>query len=112
MSEDERPRRRASERAVDPVSRVLLATAEGHQEYIDNVMPRPWWHAWVYNWVIGCLDLGLGGLSLLFYYGWWFPLAFPLGLVLLVIGAVVLVYPWMHRSRQSARNQRKQKQGA
>jgi hypothetical protein len=109
VSEDEqKPRRRASERAVDPVARTLLATAEGHQDYIDNIedlFVPPFWFDWLTNWILGSLCLVGGGLAVVVYWVQWSPLALPLGLVLLVLGGAALAYPWTRRGRQRARSE-------
>jgi hypothetical protein len=111
--DDQKPRRRASERAVDPVSRVLLATAEGHQEYIDRMgQPVPWWRDWLYYWVVGGAQVVSGAVALVFYLMQWFVAALPLSALLLVLGAVILAYPWMHRGRGRTDRQPGERQDA
>jgi hypothetical protein len=105
VSEDEQqPRqRRASERAVDPVARTFLATAEGHQDYCDKVedllMPLLW-RDWLANWILSAVGLVSGGFALVAYFAYWIPLALPLGLILLVMGGAALAYPFTQRRRK------------
>jgi len=90
LSEDEEYRRKPSTRAVDPISRTLLATAEGHQDYVDKAQ---FFYLYMVN---PYVDLAIC-IACLFppLVSWWFLGGIMAVLVVLVEASLVLATFWL-----------------
>ena len=90
LSQDDEYQRKPSTRAVDPISRTLLATAEGHQDYVDKAqffylyMVNPWVDLTI---CIACLFPPL--------ISWWFLGGMMTVLVVLIEASLVLATFWL-----------------
>lgn len=90
LSQDDEHQRKPSTRAVDPISRTLLATAEGHQDYVDKAqffylyMVNPW------------VDLAIC-MACLFppLVSWWFLGGIMTVLVVLIEASLILAIFWL-----------------
>jgi len=106
LSEDDENRRKPSTRAVDPISRGLLASAESHQDFVDKSQT-------LLNYLLNPLiDLAIAGallfLPLLTY---WFLANMTITvLVVLVETCILLILSWLGwrawRAQKSAGNSR------
>jgi len=90
LSQDDEHERKPSTRAVDPISRTLLATAEGHQDYVDKAqffyvyMVDPWVDLAI---CVACLFTVM--------LSWWFLGGIMGVLVVLVEAGLVLTVFWV-----------------
>ena len=91
LSEDDEYRRKPRTRAVDPISRGLLASAESHQDFIDKSQT-------LLNYLLNPLvDLAIAGaflLSPLLTYWFLANMAITV-LVVLVEACILLIFFWL-----------------
>jgi hypothetical protein len=90
LPEDEEYRRKPSTRAADPISRTLLAAAEGHQDYVDKAQ---FWYFYLVN---PYVDLAIFGACLFPpLITWWFLGGIMTALVVLVETGPLLITFWL-----------------